>query len=62
MLGAASSGVVKVGGVVVDYDATNGWHMKSDTVVELVGSACDTLRATPVAQVTIDFPCAAMGF
>lgn len=60
VLGGASSGVVKVGGVLVNYDATNGWHMKSDTVLELVGSACDTLRATPVAQVTIEFPCAAV--
>jgi hypothetical protein len=60
VLGSASSGVVKLDGVPVSYDATNGWHMKSDTVVELVGGACDTLRATPAAAITIDFPCGAV--
>lgn len=60
VLASAASGVVKIGGVAVSYDATNGWHMKSDSVVELVGSACDTLRATPAAAVTIDFPCDAV--
>jgi hypothetical protein len=60
VLASAESGLVKLGAQKVDYDATNGWHMKSDTVLELVGSACDTLRATPAAQLTIDFPCEAV--
>lgn len=58
---AAATGVVKLDNVAVNYDATNGWHLKSATEVELVGTACSALRASATAQVSIEFPCAAVG-
>lgn len=60
VLASASSGVVKLGAATLDYEGANGWRMKSDTVVELLGSACDTLRATPATSVSIAFPCGAV--
>jgi hypothetical protein len=60
-LAEAGSGVVKLDGTLLPYDATNGWHLESESVLELVGSACDALRASGGANVTIDFPCSAVG-
>jgi hypothetical protein len=57
----AASGVVKLDNVAIAFDATNGWHMKSATELQFVGNACNALRASATAQVSIDFPCAAVG-
>jgi hypothetical protein len=57
----AESGVVKLDNVAVAFDATNGWYMKSATELTLVGNACNALRASATAEVSIDFPCGAVG-
>jgi hypothetical protein len=57
LLASAATGTVKVGGSSVPYDASNGWQMKSETELELVGTACDALRAAPDIAVSIDLPC-----
>jgi hypothetical protein len=57
-LASAATGTVKVGGSSVPYNASNGWQMKSESELELVGSACDALRAAPDVAVSIELPCA----
>jgi hypothetical protein len=54
---SAAQGVVTMNDSTVPYDADNGWQLASDHTVELVGSACTSLRATPGATVKITFPC-----
>jgi hypothetical protein len=56
-LASAATGTVKVGGSSVPYNASNGWQMKSESELELVGSACDALRAAPDVAVSIELPC-----
>jgi hypothetical protein len=56
-----AAGVVKIDNVTIPFDASNGWHMKSTTELEFVGNACNALRASVTAQVSIAFPCAAVG-
>lgn len=53
-----SEGKVAVDGVQVPYDAssTNGWHMVTETQLELSGAACDGWRATGM-KIDFDFPC-----
>ncbi|HEX2875332.1 MAG TPA: vWA domain-containing protein [Polyangiaceae bacterium] len=55
----AATGTVKVGGNSVPNDATNGWQLKTETELELVGTACEALRAAPDVAVSIDLPCTA---
>lgn len=57
---SAAQGVVKMNDTTVPYDADNGWQLVGDDSVELVGSACTSLRATPGALVNITFPCDAV--
>jgi hypothetical protein len=57
---SAAQGVVKVNDATVPYDASNGWQLVGDHTIELVGSACTNLRASPGAVVSIDFPCGAV--
>jgi hypothetical protein len=57
-LAKQNAGKVAVDGVDVPYDASasNGWHMVTETQLELSGAACDTWRATGV-KIDFDFPC-----
>ncbi len=57
---SAADGVVKMNDATVPYDADNGWQLVDEHTVELVGSACTSLRTTPGAIVTITFPCEAV--
>jgi hypothetical protein len=61
VMAQAASGVVKVNDTAIPYDATNGWQLTSETELELLGDACDAVRAAAAAQVSIDFPCSAVG-
>ena len=56
-LGSECQGSVKVDGVLIPCNDPNGWRLKNDRTVELVGSACSDLRAKPQANVRADFPC-----
>ncbi len=55
-LAHADKGKVSINGTPVPYDATNGWTMASATEIDLVGSACQTWRATGT-DISFDFPC-----
>jgi hypothetical protein len=55
--GSECQGSVKVDGVLVPCNDPNGWRLKNDRTVELVGAACTDLRAKPQANVRADFPC-----
>lgn len=49
---------VLVNGAALPFDATNGWHMLSETTVQLEGAACTAWRApTLETSINFDFPC-----
>jgi hypothetical protein len=43
--------------VPLDPTATNGWHMPTETQIELVGEACTNWRMPEKNKITWDFPC-----
>jgi len=43
--------------VPLDLTATNGWHMPTETQIELVGDACTNWRMPEQNKITWDFPC-----
>ena len=59
--GSSSLGTVTLNGATVPFDAPGapdeGWHLKNPTTLELVGSACATLKSTPNATLSARFPC-----
>ena len=48
---------VLIAGMEIPLDDTNGWHMASDTQLELSGSACDTWRDPKNTTIDFQFPC-----
>jgi hypothetical protein len=48
---------VLIMGTEVPLDDTNGWHMTSDTQLELSGTACDTWRKPENSTIDFQFPC-----
>lgn len=63
--GTEQQGTVTLNGAVVPFDAPGapdeGWRLVSPTEIELVGSACQTIKSTPNAKLTARFPCGAVG-
>ena len=57
--GSENLGTVTLNGAVVPYSApgVEGWHLKTPSTLELVGSACTTLKSTPNATLSARFPC-----
>jgi hypothetical protein len=55
---ACSEGDVRLDGMPIPCSETDGWRVKpgNDQVIELVGSACDTLKTGDVTF-TAEFPC-----
>jgi hypothetical protein len=53
----ADQGTVQLAGEGLDYQGTNGWALKAPDQVELVGKACDQIRAGE-EDLDISFPCA----
>ncbi|HYQ42142.1 MAG TPA: vWA domain-containing protein [Polyangiaceae bacterium] len=56
-LALASQGNVRIDGVSVPMDVSNGWHMKNSTELELVGSACANWRSSAAQAISFDFAC-----
>jgi hypothetical protein len=48
---------VLIAGMEIPLDDTNGWHMTSDTQLELSGTACDTWRNPQNTTIDFQFPC-----
>jgi hypothetical protein len=48
---------VLIMGAEIPLDDTNGWHMTSDTQLELSGTACDTWRKPDNTTIDFQFPC-----
>jgi hypothetical protein len=48
---------VVVMGTEVALDDTNGWHMTTDTQLELSGSACELWRQPQNKTIDFQFPC-----
>ncbi len=59
-LDKASTGTVTLDGQNVPFDASNGWHLQSQTVLEFSGTACTKLRASATGNLAFQFPCAAV--
>jgi hypothetical protein len=55
-LALASEGSVTIDGAAIPYDATNGWTMSTATQLDLVGTACQSWRATGM-NIAFNFPC-----
>ena len=48
---------ININGNAVPFDATNGWHMLSETTVQLEGQACAAWRSRGESSIDFDFPC-----
>jgi uncharacterized protein YegL len=59
-LSVADMGIVEIDGKRVPFGGANGFRMNSATQLELLGSACATLRKPESKNVFIDFPCEAI--
>jgi hypothetical protein len=57
--GQENRGTVVLNGQPVPYvgTGTDGWHLTTPSTLELVGSACTTLKTTADATLTASFPC-----
>lgn len=55
--GTESQGRVTLNGAPLTLNDANGWKLNSDTELEVVGSACNTVLTTPTAQLSVRFPC-----
>ncbi len=58
VVGNPALGTVKINGVEVPYNDPNGWKLEDNQVqVTLQGTACDTFKSTPNAELFVSFPC-----
>ena len=48
---------ININGSPVPFDATDGWHMLSETTVQLEGKACADWRGRGQTSIDFDFPC-----
>jgi len=48
---------ITINGNPVPFDATNGWHMLTETTVQLEGQACSAWRVPGETAINFDFPC-----
>jgi hypothetical protein len=51
-------GVVTLNGATVPFE--EGWRLVHPSRIELVGTACETIKSTPNAQLSARFPCGAV--
>jgi hypothetical protein len=62
--GMEKLGTVTLNGNPVPFDdpgaPDEGWRLVTPSRIELVGSACETLKSTPDAQLSARFPCGAV--
>jgi hypothetical protein len=62
--GMEKLGTVTLNGATVPFDdpqaPDEGWRLVTPSRIELVGSACTTLKSTPNAQLSARFPCGAV--
>ncbi len=62
--GMEKLGTVTLNGAIVPFDDPSppdeGWRLVNPSRIELVGSACATLKSSPDAKLTARFPCGAV--
>lgn len=58
--GMEQRGTVTLNGAVVPFGPPDGWRLVNSTRLELLGAACETLKATPDAKLWARFPCGAV--
>ena len=54
--GSEGQGSVILDGTPLRYDDPNGWHMTDARTIEVLGTACETLR-TSASELKVSFPC-----
>lgn len=57
----ANQGVVRIDGVSIPMNSSNGWRMNSPTELELVGSACASWRTATTQTISFEFSCSILG-
>jgi hypothetical protein len=58
VVGNAALGTVLIDGMPVTYNDPNGWKLEDNkSQVTLQGTACDTFKAKPGAELRVSFPC-----
>lgn len=55
--GEESKGTVTLNGQPLGYQDPNGWKLDNPRQLELLGSACNTVKTTSTAQLSVRFPC-----
>jgi hypothetical protein len=55
----AGTGVVTIDGMPITFEDPNGWRVNSETEIEILGTACDTIKMGD-HNVEIRFPCGAI--
>ncbi len=58
--GGAASGVVILNNVTLDFNDPNGWQLDDPTTIELLGTACDTLKNVDNINLSASFACGAI--
>jgi hypothetical protein len=48
---------ITINGNAVPFDVSNGWHMLTETTVQLEGQACAAWRVPGETAIAFDFPC-----
>jgi hypothetical protein len=56
-VGRESEGVVTLNGTPLVYNDANGWRLSSPTTVEVLGSACETIKNDMTVSLSAHFPC-----
>ena len=55
--GTEGKGKVALNGAPLTLNDANGWKLVSPTELEVVGTACTTVKTSPNAQISVRFPC-----
>lgn len=55
--GTEAQGIVKLNGANLGFNDPNGWKLLSANEIEMVGTACTTVKTVVNAQVSVRFPC-----
>ena len=57
---AGAAGTVILGGNPLVYGDPNGWRLNGTSQVEILGTACDSIKSGAVTDLSATFPCGAI--
>jgi hypothetical protein len=56
-MGSECKGVLQINGAALPCNDPNGWMLKDESTIEIMGTACDMYKADHSAVLHADFPC-----